>query len=33
MNTLADLRESYFKSKVTSLMSKPSVLKSLNKPM
>lgn len=33
MNSFADARESYFKNKVTYLMSRPSVLKTLNKPM
>lgn len=33
MNTLIDSRESFFKNKVTSLMSRPTVMKVLNKPM
>lgn len=33
MNTLVDLRESFFKNKVTALMSRPLVIKVLNKPM
>lgn len=32
MNSLMDIRESYFKNKVTSLMMKGSVVKTLNKP-
>lgn len=33
MNTLIDIRESFFKNKVTTLMSRPTVIKILNKPM
>jgi hypothetical protein len=33
MNTLVDIRESFFKNKVTTLMSRPMVMKILNKPM
>lgn len=32
MNSLMDIRESYFKNKVTSLMMKNTVVKTLNKP-
>lgn len=32
MNSLMDIRESYFKNKVTSLMMKGNVVKTLNKP-
>jgi hypothetical protein len=32
MNSLMDVRESYFKNKVTSLMMKSTVVKTLNKP-
>jgi hypothetical protein len=32
MNTVMDPRESFFKSRVTGLMSKPTVVKILNKP-
>lgn len=32
MNSLMDVRESYFKNKVTSLMMKGNVVKTLNKP-
>lgn len=30
---MVDIRESYFKNRVTSLMSRPTVIKILNKPM
>lgn len=33
MNSTLDYRETFFKNKVTSLMSRPTVIKSLNKPM
>ena len=33
MNSLTDIRESFFKNRVTQLMSRPSVIKILNKPM
>ena len=33
MNSLMDIRESFFKNKVTSLMSRPTVIRNLNKPM
>lgn len=33
MNSLIDIRESFFKNRVTSLMSRPTVIKILNKPM
>lgn len=33
MNSQMDIRESFFKNKVTSLMSRPAVIKILNKPM
>lgn len=33
MNSMVDIRESYFKNRVTSLMSRPTVIKILNKPM
>ncbi len=33
MNSLMDLRESFFKNKVTALLSRPAVIKILNKPM
>lgn len=33
MNSMMDIRESFFKNKVTSLMSRPTVIKTLNKPM
>lgn len=33
MNSLTDIRESFFKNRVTSLMSRPAVIKILNKPM
>lgn len=32
MNSCMDIRESYFKNKVTSLMMKNNVIKTLNKP-
>lgn len=32
MNSYSDIRESYFKNRVTSLMMKGNVVKSLNKP-
>lgn len=32
MNSMMDIRESYFKNKVTSLMMKGNVVKTLNKP-
>lgn len=33
MNSMADIRESFFKNRVTALMSRPAVIKILNKPM
>ena len=33
MNSLMDIRESFFKNKVTTLMSRPIVIRNLNKPM
>jgi hypothetical protein len=33
MNSLIDIRESFFKNRVTSLMSRNNVIKVLNKPM
>lgn len=33
MNSLVDMRQSFFKNKVTSLMSKTAVIRILNKPM
>jgi hypothetical protein len=33
MNSNVDIRESFFKNRVTSLMSRPAVIKILNKPM
>ena len=33
MNSLVDIRESFFKNKVTTLMSRTTVIKTLNKPM
>lgn len=33
MNSLLDIRESFFKNRVTTLMSRPTVIKILNKPM
>ena len=33
MNTLVDIRQSFFKNKVTGLMARPMVIKVLNKPM
>jgi len=33
MNSLVDIRESFFKNRVTTLMSRTSVIKTLNKPM
>lgn len=33
MNSLIDIRESFFKNRVTSLMSRPTVIRILNKPM
>ena len=33
MNTLMDIRESFFKNRVTSLMSRPAIIKILNRPM
>ncbi len=33
MNSLVDIRESYFKNKVTALMTRPAVIKIMNKPM
>ncbi len=32
MNSLLDIRQSFFKNRVTTLMSRPTVIKSLNKP-
>lgn len=32
MNSLMDIREAYFRNKVTSLMMKTNVVKTLNKP-
>lgn len=32
MNALADLRESFFKTKIATLMAKPTVIHILNKP-
>jgi len=32
MNTLVDPRESYFRNKVTALLAKNTVIKTLNKP-
>ena len=33
MNSFVDLRQSFFKNKVTTLMTKPNVIKIFNNPM